>query len=64
MKENDALNEAIANSVIDQKNLNKEEIEIIKKVSEISLKENKSFLSSLYEYTQNLKNEKSKNRRK
>lgn len=57
-----ALNEAIANSSIEQNPLNQEEIDIIKKAVETANTTEKSFFTSLYEQTQQLKNEKQRDK--
>lgn len=61
---NKALNEAIANSSVEQKPLNEEEIAIINEALRISKQEQKSFLTSLYELTEQIKNEEQRNKSK
>lgn len=58
---NQALNEAMANSSVEQKPLNKEEIDIINQALLIAKQTGKSFFTSLYELTEQIKNEEPRN---
>ena len=57
-----SLIEAMANSSIDQITLNQEEIDIIKQALYICEQTGKSFFTSLYELTEQLKNEEKRNK--
>lgn len=59
-----ALNEAMANSSVENEPLNPEEIDIIKQALEIADRTGKSFFTSLYELTEQMKNEKQRNKSK